>query len=48
MLLSSLAARFGDMALPEVLIALTACERARATSRGRVAQAYLEPPGAAR
>jgi hypothetical protein len=42
----TLAARFGDMALPDVLIALTACERRGDFSRPCGA-GYVEPPGAA-
>lgn len=43
----TLAARFGDMALPDVLIALTACERRGDFSRPCGA-GYVEPLGAAR
>ena len=43
----TLAARFGDMALPDVLIALTACEQRGDHSRTRGA-GYVEPPRAAR
>jgi hypothetical protein len=43
----TLAARFGDMALPDVLIALTVCERRGDYSRPCGA-GYTEPLGAAR
>ena len=43
----TLAARFGDMALPDVLIALAACERRGDYSR-RCGAGYVEPLGAAR
>ncbi len=41
----TLAARFGDMALPDVLIALTACEHRGDYSRPCGAS-YVNPPGA--
>ncbi len=40
----TLAARFGDMALPDVLIALAACGRRDDYSRP-CAASYVEPPG---
>ena len=43
----TLAARFGDMALPDVLIALTACER-RGDNSKPCGAGYVEPLGAAR
>jgi hypothetical protein len=43
----TLAARSGDMALPDVLIALTACARRGDYSRPYGA-AYVEPPDAGR
>jgi len=42
-----LAARYGNIALPDVLIALTACERRGDFSKPYGA-GYVEPPGAAR
>ena len=43
--LETLAARFGDMALPDVLIALAAREH-RGDFSKPCGAAYLEPPGA--
>ena len=40
----TLRARFGDMSLPDVLIALTACDRRGVFSRPCGA-GYVEPPG---
>jgi len=40
-------ARFGDMALPDVIIALTACPR-RGDYSAPCGAGYVEPPGAAR
>ena len=44
----TLAARFGDKALPDVLIERSRRASGAEITQGRVALAYVEPPGAAR